>query len=133
MKFSGQFLRFGIVGTAGYLVDISVLYLMHYLGMDLYSGRIISFIVAATTTWIGNRLFTFKRSKSSRKKLTSEWASYIAAMSLGGIANYSTYAMLITYLTIFREHLWLAVAAATGVGMLINFVLARRILYSSDA
>jgi putative flippase GtrA len=133
MRLSGQFLRFSIIGTAGYFVDVSVLYLMHYLGMDLYSARIISFIVAATSTWIGNRLFTFKRSKSSRKKLASEWASYIAAMSLGGVANYATYALLITYLTIFREHLWLAVAAATSVGMLINFVLARRILYSSDA
>ena len=57
----------------------------------------------------------------------------IASTMLEGIANYATYAMLITYLTIFREHLWLAVAAATGVGMLINFVLARRILYRSDA
>jgi putative flippase GtrA len=133
MKLSGQFLRFSIIGTAGYVVDVSVLYLMHYLGMDLYSARIVSFIVAATSTWIGNRLYTFNSGKSSRKKLTSEWASYIAAMALGGLANYATYAMLITYLLIFRDHLWLAVAAATSVGLMINFMLARRILYSSDA
>jgi len=131
MKLSGQFLRFGIVGAVGYFIDVAVLYLMLYLGLDLYSARVISFISAATSTWIGNRLFTFTTSGSPGRKLSREWAAYIAAMALGGLANYGAYAMLITFLVVLRDHPWLAVAGGTSAGLLINFVLARRILYKS--
>ena len=126
-----QFLRFSIVGAAGFVVDVSILYLLSHWGLDLYSARIISFLIAATSTWIGNRLFTFSSGRSQQRKLSTEWATYLAAMTLGGLTNYGTYALLITFLMIFREHPWLAVAGGTGAGLLINFVLARRILYQS--
>ena len=130
---SAQFLRFSIVGAAGYFVDVGVLYLMLHLGLDLYSARVVSFLTAATSTWIGNRWYTFSVNESSRQSLSREWAAYVGAMSLGGLANYGAYALLITFFVVFRDHPWLAVAGGTGAGLLINFVLARRILYKSGA
>ena len=41
--------------------------------------------------------------------------------------------LLITYLQVFHDHPWLAVAAGTGAGLVINFTIARNILYRSPA
>lgn len=131
MKLAGQFLRFGIVGAAGYVVDVAVLYLMIHLGLDLYSARVVSFVTAASSTWLGNRYYTFATAAAQQQKLGSEWARYIAAMTLGGLANYSAYALLITLFEVFKSHPWLAVAGGTAAGLVINFLLARRILYRS--
>ena len=125
----GQFLRFSLVGAAGFAVDVAVLYLARGQGLDLYSARLFSFLAAATFTWLGNRHFTFGSPAAAPRKLGGEWASYLGAMALGGLVNYGTYAALVTWLVPFREHPWLSVAGGTGAGLLINFLLARRILY----
>jgi putative flippase GtrA len=125
----GQLLRFSVVGTIGFAVDIAVLYTMRHLGLDLYSARVVSFLVAATTTWLGNRIFTFSRGNRPASGLSGEYASYLSAMMLGGLVNYGIYALLITWVHFLRDHPWLAVVAGTGAGLLINFTLARRILH----
>jgi putative flippase GtrA len=50
-------------------------------------------------------------------------------MAAGGLVNYGVYAGLVFQFMLFRSQPWLAVAAGTGAGLLLNFVLARRILY----
>ena len=129
MRLSAQFLRFSLVGGAGFLVDVGVLYAAHHAGLDLYSARVVSFLAAATFTWLGNRAFTFASGRRAAGGLGGEWAVYVAAMAFGGLVNYGTYAALITFLALFHDHPWLAVAGGTGAGLLINFVMARRILY----
>jgi putative flippase GtrA len=131
MTLSKQLLRFSVIGAIGFAVDVGVLYLMRYLGLDLYSARVISFLAAASATWLGNRVFTFQSQPGGKKKLTGEWATYLLAMCLGGLANYVCYALLITYVPFFGQHIWLAVAGGTGAGLLINFFLARRILFKA--
>ena len=49
-----QFLRFGVVGTLGFLVDTAVLYLGLALGLGLYLGRAISYLAAASANWALN-------------------------------------------------------------------------------
>ena len=57
-------LRFAVIGALGMPVDAGVLWLMtHRAGLDPYSGRVISWLCAATFTWIGNRNFTFGASR----------------------------------------------------------------------
>ena len=129
MSLPAQFLRFGLVGAAGFLVDVGVLYAMRGMGLDLYSARLVSFLAAATFTWLGNRFFTFGTPPRRAARLGGEWAAYIAAMGLGGLVNYGTYAVLISFFDLFRAHPWLAVAGGTGAGLAINFVTARRILF----
>ena len=129
MKIGRQFMRFSIIGAAGFVVDVGVLYLMIGQGLDLYSARVVSFVCAATSTWLGNRYFTFASGRRRQSGLHGEWAAYIAAMIVGGLVNYGVYALLVTHLALFHQQPWLAVAAGTGAGMMINFALARRILY----
>ena len=128
-----QFFRFSVIGAIGFLVDVSVLYLLNGLGFDLYSARLVSFLCAATFTWLGNRLFTFRESGQPRRASGSEWLFYVAAMTLGGLVNYGVYAALITFVDPFGHYPWLAVAAGTGAGLSINFLLARRILHRPGA
>ena len=129
MTLSGQFSKFAIIGGAGFFVDVGVLYLLRHAGLDLYSARVFSFIAAVTFTWVGNRMFTFRSTSEPHRRLTAEWFLYLGAMTVGGLVNYGVYAFLITLLAPFRDHPWLAVAAGTDAGMLINFLFARRILY----
>src|SRR5215470_6405001 len=99
-KVAGQMLRFGIVGGIGFLVDAGLLHLMLKLGLGYYGGRLISFLAAATATWILNRSFTFRRETPSAIHSDplhpmGEWLAYLGLMVIGGVVNYGTYALAI--------------------------------------
>jgi putative flippase GtrA len=71
-----QFLRFCAVGTVGFVIDAGILQLLVLgIGMSPYLVRIISFLVAASATWLMNRHYTFK---VEHRATHSEWARYIA-------------------------------------------------------
>jgi hypothetical protein len=46
-----QFLRFGLVGTAGFVMDSAVLLAMLALGVGPYAGRVASYLAAASLTF----------------------------------------------------------------------------------
>jgi putative flippase GtrA len=81
-----QFLRFGISGGIGFVVDVAVLYLALAAGANFYWGRGISFLCAVLATWQINRNFAFKPSGSM--SLWQEWWRYLLAMLGGGVINY---------------------------------------------
>ena len=126
-----QFLRFCIVGGVGFGIDAGILSFLNSVGFDFYSARGASFIIAVTFTWIGNRQFTFRAGKRTTKRHV-EWTKYLLAMMVGGGVNYGVYALLVWNLALLREIPWLAVAAGSGSGMVVNFLLARRIMHSSN-
>lgn len=127
-----QFAGFVVVGAGGFLVDASALALfMQGFGLDAYSGRVGSYLVAATFTWILNRRFTFK---SGRGGLFRQWLAYISAGALGGAANFAVYSAVIAI----GAHLgfrwpdalpYLGVAFGSGVALMINFTLARKLVF----
>jgi putative flippase GtrA len=71
-----RFLRFGIVGCAGYGVDVAALYVAIYgFGAGFYWGRLFSYLCAASSTWYMNRLFTFGDLRSD--KFAGEWLKFV--------------------------------------------------------
>lgn len=55
-----QFPRFAVVGTLGFVTAVVALWLaVSVLGVRPLAGRLLSFLVAATVTWIANRRYTF--------------------------------------------------------------------------
>lgn len=66
MKWHRQITRFGISGGLGFLVDSGTLQVAMNLGTGFYVGRIISFVIAATFTWMFNRKITFAGKGSTR-------------------------------------------------------------------
>ncbi len=126
-----QFLYFSFVGILGFIVDASVLYLvMKYLGAGLYSGRILSYIAAATATWALNRRFTFNTHHNSN--LLSEWFKFLSANSVGGGVNYFTYMILVTVSTFVSTWPIIGVAMGSISGLIVNFNLSRRFVFAKQ-
>lgn len=124
-----QFLRFALVGVAGFVVDASALHVaMHYFGAGHYTGRIISYLAAATSTWVLNRHYTFRAHQDSN--LVREWLKFLAANSAGGLVNYSTYAALVAASTLVAAWPALGVAAGSLTGLIVNFTLSRRLVFT---
>lgn len=127
-----QLQKFLLVGGIGFFVDVGVLYALTARGLDPYSARAVSFLCAATFTWIGNRLFTFRSPRPRNSSKSSEWVRYVAAMALGSAVNYGVYALLISFSETFREMPWLAVAAGTLSALGLNFLTARHLLFNKQ-
>lgn len=127
-----QVIRFGAVGTVGFLVDAGVLWLaMTMLGADPYAGRAFSFLVAATTTFALNRTFTFRDRR--RHNLSRRWAGFLAVNGVGGAVNYTTYAILVATVGIIADYPVLGVAAGSLAGFGFNFVLSKRLVFAGAA
>jgi putative flippase GtrA len=118
----GQFFRFGIVGTIGFIVDSAALtqFAIPILGLDRYSGRVVSFLIAATCTWALNRRFTFKPTVEHPFR---QWMRFLAANGVGFVANYSAYAAAVTLVPLAKAHLVLGVAAGAIAGLVFNFTI----------
>lgn len=128
MKVARQLVLFGVGGTIGFIVDAGVLQLLvSGLAWDRFSGRLISFLCAATATWLFNRHYTF--SGIRRHSLFGEWSRYIFAMSGGFACNFATYSTLVLWFNLDRQYLILGVAAGSIAGLGVNFLASRYWVY----
>jgi putative flippase GtrA len=128
-KVAGQILRFGIVGGLGFLVDAGLLEVMLLLGLGYYGGRAVSFLAAATATWILNRSFTFRRETRSGMPAAGEWLTYLVLMVVGGVVNYGIYALAVELSEPVRRYPVLGVALGSIAGMAINFWTAKTMVF----
>ena len=129
-----QFLRFAMVGTVGFVVDESVLAIMHLLlGLGPIWARVISILCAMICTWWGNRTLTFPHAaaRGSAKAIVFEWLRFITANSLGAVVNFSTYATLLRFAPAPFSNPYLATMCGVGIGMLFNFVTSRTVVFSA--
>lgn len=119
-----QFLRFSLIGVVGFVVDsVALMLAMRGLGLGLYSGRVLSFFVAATATWSLNRRFTF--ATVDHRPLIVQWVRFVMANSLGGGTNYGVYAALVTFVPFVTRHPVLGVAAGALAGLAFNFSISK--------
>ena len=130
-----RFLRFCVVGVSGTLVDLVVLYASApFFGW--YGARLLSFFVAATSTWGLNRRFTFAADVNSAgradERLASggwrEYLRYLLSMLLGGGVNYTVYAVVVLHVPVSGAPL-LGVALGSGAGLLFNYLAARHFVF----
>ncbi|PHK96672.1 GtrA-like protein [Pseudoroseomonas rhizosphaerae] len=128
---AGQAFRFGVVGTAGFVVDTATLYLALWLGAGLYGGRVLSYLAAASGNWALNRAWTFRaaRRPGGHAGAARQWALFLLVNLVGFAVNYGTYAALVASWPLAAAHPVLAVAAGSLAGMTGNFVLSRRFVF----
>jgi putative flippase GtrA len=126
----GEFLRFGIVGTLGFLVDTVTLYLALSLVAGLYGGRLISYLAAATGNWLLNRAWTFRQ--ADRGRPGRQWLLFLAVNLLGFACNYGTYVLAVRHWPMAATHPVLAVAAGSIAGLAGNFTLSRRFVFKAS-
>jgi|SRR5579872_680836 len=128
-----QLAAFAIVGALGFVVDAAVLKtLLSLTDAGLYVGRVVSFLSAATFTWVLNRSFTF-RALRRRRSLFLEWLSFLGANSLGGAVNFGVYSLLVARFKLFTSTPVLGVAAGSLAGLAVNFSLTKLYVYRKDA
>lgn len=123
-----QFAKFCVVGVIGFVADAGTLYLlMSMAGLDPFTGRMFSFLFAATVTWTLNRNYTFRSSVPAPK--TSQWARFVTANTIGGALNYGVYSALILSGGWFIKAPVLAVAVGSVVGLAFNFTASRKFVF----
>ena len=123
-----QLIRFGMAGVAGFAVDAGVLQATLALGMSFYLGRAISFIAAATATWLINRRLTFAHA-GQRPASFQEWWRYVGAMMMGGAVNYLVSVLMFQgVLKSDPRSAIIAVAVGSIAAMAVNFIAARAII-----
>lgn len=123
-----QMLRFGLIGTIGFLVDTATVYAAHFgLGLDLYTSGTLAYLTAASTTWLLNRRFTFPEARGQRAG--PQWLRFVLTQLAGFALNRGTYALLIATVTAARAEPVLAVAAGSIAGMGVNFLAARFLVF----
>jgi putative flippase GtrA len=124
-----QFLSFGVAGGIGFLVDAGVLLACLHIGLGLYFGRVVSFLSAVTATWIVNRRYTFR--VEVKRNLLAEWYRYTLSQLAGAAVNLGVYYLLVFTSAQVAAHPTIGVAAGSLAGMLINFLMARRYVFSA--
>lgn len=123
-----QFFRFSIVGGIGFVVDAVTLYLvMSHLDAGLYGGRVVSYLCAASSTWALNRRYTFLDHRGADR--IGEWGRFLLANAIGGLVNYTTYAILVTAYAVVAAHPEIGIAAGSAAGLLINFFASRHFVF----
>ena len=121
-----QFLRFGVVGGVGFVVDTVTVYsLLDRLG--LYGAGIAGFVTAASANWLLNRIWTFRGQGTGPAH--RQWAMFMLTNLVGFVLNRGTYALLVTFVAVAARQPVLAIAAGAVAGMFVNFSLSRRLVF----
>jgi putative flippase GtrA len=129
MKLRQEVMLFAVGGLIGFVVDAGVVQLLvSFAHFNPYTGRVISFLLAATVTWWWNRNRTFAARHSGRP-LLAEWLHWMALMGGGAAVNYGAFVLCLMEFP--SWHRWPALAVAVGsvFAAVVNFVSARTLLF----
>ncbi len=122
-----QMLRFGIVGSLGFLWDTGTVYASRSV-FGLLPAILLGFLIAATMNWVLNRIWTF-RDHASQIPMLRQWLLYMAANSLGFVLNRGTVTALVLTVPACHAQPVLALAAGSGAGLMANFTLSQRYVF----
>ena len=119
-----EVIRFGLVGTLGFMTDASVLTLLvRVAGWGPYESRPTSFLAAITLTWSLNRVFTFyQRAGTNRRR---EYGRYLLVQLVGALINFAVYVVVLQSYPALERYPVLPLAAGAIVAMSFNFVGVR--------
>lgn len=92
-----------------------------------YLARALSFFSAMTTTWLINRTITF--SVSDQLSIHHEFIRYFLTSLIGGAVNLLIYLLLIYSFSPPALILPLVVAIGSLAGMILNYLLAKQLIY----
>ena len=121
-----EFARFGTVGGIGFVVDNATVYGLRT-AVGLYWAGALAYLTAATTTWLLNRLWTYRgRGTGAAHR---QWALFLLTQLAGFVLNRGAYALLITFVPLTVVYPVLAIACGTAAGMFVNFHFARNVVF----
>ncbi len=119
-------LRYSAVGAFGFVVDATVLtVLVLVLDQGLYLSRFVSFTLAATATWLINRVAVFQPAD----RTAHEYAGYVLVQLAGAGLNLGVYVVLLQYFPALAAWPVIPLAAGAAVALAFNFVLLKRFVF----
>jgi putative flippase GtrA len=122
------FIRFGMVGVAGFSVDALVLHLMvGQFGFNPFTGRMVSFSVAVCATWLLNRSFTFRH--KTQHGPVRQAALYVAVQGAGGLTNFGAYSAAIAAFPVLGHMLLIPLAIGSAVGLCLTFAGSKHLAF----
>jgi putative flippase GtrA len=116
MEFFIKFLKFGIVGASGVVVDFGITWILkEWVKINRYAANSTGFFAAVISNYMLNRIWTFH---SHDKEVGIQFAKFLAVSAVGLAMSNS----LIYYLNEKRRvPFYLSKAIATGIVMIWNF------------
>lgn len=127
MSLRRQVLRFGGVGSVGFVTDGGLLWLLMSAGVGPYLARGLSFPVAVLVTWWLNRVWTFDTARRDRPG--RQFYRYLMVQMAGMAGNYLVYATVLHSFGTDRVTAFLGFALGSVAGMFINFFGARHAVF----
>ncbi len=123
-----QFIKFGLIGVAGFVVDTLFLYIgIDALGLGRVAAGFFAFPFAVTFTWIGNRLFTFN--DIEHEPMSKQWAKFASVCTVGIVFNRGTYTLLVKTVPFIHAYPFIGLFAGSLAGMFFNFFAAKRVVF----
>jgi putative flippase GtrA len=95
--------------------------------LGLYGAGMVSYLVAATSCWALNRVWTFRG--RGRGLAHHQWATYLLTNLSGLVFNRGTYFAMVTVVPFCAAQPVFAVAAGAVAGMMVNFTISRQVVF----
>ena len=120
-----KFLKFCVVGFSGMVIDFSTTWLLKEKAkVNKYIANSTGFILAATSNYIWNRIWTFQ---SENSRIAVEYLSFILISVAGlGINNFVIYLLNDRLRINFYLSKLLAIGVVTVWNFLMNFIITFR-------
>ncbi|WP_413401649.1 GtrA family protein [Pseudoalteromonas sp. KJ71-7] len=121
-----QLKKFCFVGGAGFIVDSFIFFILVNHIDSIITARAIAFWLAASTTWLGNRVYTFNN--QAYGSAVKQWSKHMFAAHLSGVIN------LIVF-WIAKELFLIHFAFCLGImaGLVSNYLLANRFVFTKNS
>jgi putative flippase GtrA/SAM-dependent methyltransferase len=121
--------RFAAVGSIGFLIDASILTLLvNGVSFGHYSARAISFPLAVTATWYGNRRWVFEPTV----RMSAEYARYFSVQIAGAVLNLGIYVVVIELVPSLAVWPVVPLAVGAAAGLCFNFVMSRAFVFRAS-
>ena len=116
-----RFMRFGLVGTLGFVVDAGVMQMLVSLaGTGAIEARAVSIPTAVLATWALNRTFTF--GKADAGDALPSLVRYFAVSAAGAAVNFFVYTALVLASSTLATYPMIPLAIASIVALLFNYL-----------
>jgi len=124
---SARLIRYCLVGGVGFLLDAGATMLLVRQGLSPFTARIFAIVFAVCCcAWL-HRVFTFA---SVAQSFTTQLLRFFGSSLVGMGLNYLAYSGVLLLLG--EEMLLPALVVGTAVGLVVNYGLSKRWVYSDN-
>jgi putative flippase GtrA len=125
-----QFVRFGLVGVLGFVVDAGVLQaLVTLAGWGPIAARLVAVPTAVFATWLLNRTITFAQSHGG--SALRSLLRYVAVSAAGAGVNFCVYSLLVFGSASMAALPILPLAIASIVALVVNFLGSKHFAFAN--